>query len=419
MLITRRLPIAAGLVLFLLSFCTPANAQPCSTCDPANPDFNIILIPEVQSNCDAGVNYCVNFNVFLQNNSGMVLDLVSISLDMAVNTGALPTLTDVESDAAMLPNADVFDPIGGNFVFIFDTWPNPASTNIGGVSYNNIYDYDHIVAGPAFAPQTIFPGHVDHIMTINFDFTGAQTFSDTDELAANWFGQNNYFHIYSGQCVDPQTNIVNSFGFFDAGGNNIIGDCYAAWIQTAPIFLPVELNTFDGKVEDTYNQLEWTTLSESNSEWFVIERSEDPSSEIFEEIGRVAASGNSSTLLSYAYRDTNPLPEGYYRLKMVDLDGTEKLSDVIHLTRDSDFDGVSIYPNPSYGTFSVDYALEHDSEVTIKVLDLLGRTQAEFQFEESRGFVSRQIDLPQLGAGLYFVEVSNGRDAFTSSMVIR
>ena len=85
--------------------------------------------------------------------------------------------------------------------------------------------------------------------------------------------------------------------------------------------LPVDLMHFDAVlVEDHHVNINWTTASEINTNHYEVERSFDGKN--FATLYRVAAAGKTRVLTSYTSKDVNPLPINYYRLKMVDHDGT-------------------------------------------------------------------------------------------------
>lgn len=87
--------------------------------------------------------------------------------------------------------------------------------------------------------------------------------------------------------------------------------------------LPVELLYFqaDSHAEDDLVELTWATATETNNDFFTIERSGNTiQSEI---IGSVNGAGNSSEIISYRFTDHEPLPGlNYYRLKQTDYDGS-------------------------------------------------------------------------------------------------
>ena len=90
--------------------------------------------------------------------------------------------------------------------------------------------------------------------------------------------------------------------------------------------LPVELIRFEATCDKGAVQLAWSTGSELNAGHFVIERSGDGIA--YHAIGQVLAAGNTHSLTNYAFADDRPMEVGYYRLRQVDLDGTDKLGPV-------------------------------------------------------------------------------------------
>ncbi|MBL7952660.1 MAG: FG-GAP repeat protein [Flavobacteriales bacterium] len=107
--------------------------------------------------------------------------------------------------------------------------------------------------------------------------------------------------------------------------------------------LPVELLEFTGKGTSEGNQLNWATGSEQRSAYFLVERSRDGTA--FSPIGTVTASGESSSRRDYAFLDQEaPAGLSYYRLQMVDLDGSEQASSIIAIIRDAE--AITIFPVP-------------------------------------------------------------------------
>lgn len=98
--------------------------------------------------------------------------------------------------------------------------------------------------------------------------------------------------------------------------------------------LAAKLTEFFGTEKNGRNILQWTTVTETNSNYFEIERSSDSRS--FEAIGRIPAAGTSSVNRTYSFTDYAP-PTGtnYYRLAMVDKHFKTDLSKIISLTNKS------------------------------------------------------------------------------------
>ena len=94
--------------------------------------------------------------------------------------------------------------------------------------------------------------------------------------------------------------------------------------------LPVELLSFAAKeISGNLIQLDWKTASETNNDYFIVEKSTDGMN--FTPIGLVKGSGNSTINHNYSFLDKKN--EGiqlyYYRLQQVDYDGTRNFSPTI------------------------------------------------------------------------------------------
>ena len=108
--------------------------------------------------------------------------------------------------------------------------------------------------------------------------------------------------------------------------------------------LPVELLNFIGYFIENRVELVWSTVSETNNDYFVLERSAN--GEDFYGLEQINGIGNSRELHTYSYSDLSPLaPNSYYRLKQVDYDGTFSYSNVVAVVIDGT-DSPVIYPNP-------------------------------------------------------------------------
>jgi hypothetical protein len=112
--------------------------------------------------------------------------------------------------------------------------------------------------------------------------------------------------------------------------------------------LPIELLSFSGTATANGNLLNWSTASETNNNYFELEKGKDANS--FASIGTVEGHGNSSTVLNYELTDLKPLPGvNYYRLKQVDFNGSFTYSNVVAISSEEEDAFVIPYPNPAPG----------------------------------------------------------------------
>ena len=135
--------------------------------------------------------------------------------------------------------------------------------------------------------------------------------------------------------------------------------------------LPVELTDFYGHLTPHGVELNWVTMTEINVDYFEVERSED--ADYFELVGMETAAGNSKHRLEYDLLDDElPTETVYYRLKMVDLDGTYEYSRVIQMTpTETNGNLTPVFPNPA--TAGQTIRLDLAPEGPLMLCDLQGR----------------------------------------------
>ncbi len=185
--------------------------------------------------------------------------------------------------------------------------------------------------------------------------------------------------------------------------------------QIAP--LPVELISFDGAVRGMESALSWTTAQEVNNDKFVVERSQD--GKVFAAIGEIKGHGNSSARLNYSFTDTNPAAgTNYYRLRQVDLDGTEDFSVIIALefyrgqNAQAAKSMAKVYPTMATSKVKI-RLVQASAQVTIT--DANGRLVRNYIMK------GRNITVPvqHLSKGVYFVTIVKGDKRETQRFVKR
>jgi hypothetical protein len=171
--------------------------------------------------------------------------------------------------------------------------------------------------------------------------------------------------------------------------------------------LPISLLNFGAKF--TPNQtvhLHWQTASERNSSFFAIERSAD--GKVFEEIDQVDAAGNSSQTLTYETFDKQPLAGiSYYRLRIVDNDGTYEYSSVVSVRSDNtknDAETFELYPNPTQnGLVYIKYKGNSSNVKSVELHSALGKTLQKHEMD-AKAFIP-QINLEGNAKGVYWVVI--------------
>ena len=177
----------------------------------------------------------------------------------------------------------------------------------------------------------------------------------------------------------------------------------------APSALPIELLSFTGKVVTGGVELLWKTATETNNDFFNIEKSKD--GEKFTAIGKIDGAGISKVARSYQFVDENPTNgKSYYRLKQVDFDSRFTYSKVISV----DYDGpelvrISVFPNPTKGsreiTLEIKGLKEELSSLPISLFDQLGRQLILADLEVVNGSVKKTISVEGIADGMYVLKM--------------
>lgn len=167
---------------------------------------------------------------------------------------------------------------------------------------------------------------------------------------------NVHISISDGAC--PIANVASSSIY--------LGDC---------ALLPVELLDFSARPIGSAVLVEWSTASETDNDHFQIERGADGTA--FGSIGRVEATGVSSGLVRYSFRDDVPLGgTSYYRLRQVDRNGAYTFGPVASVLRDAT-STIHAVRNPTQG-WSI---LGLQGHASLVISDAIGRilhaTEAE------------------------------------------
>ncbi len=176
------------------------------------------------------------------------------------------------------------------------------------------------------------------------------------------------------------------------------------------ICLPIELLTFTGDAIKDFNELKWVTASEINGSHFEVERSEDGNE--FELMDIVEAVGNTIETTAYMAVDEKPSSVTYYRLKIVDMDGSYDYSDVVTIERRK-VGEPSIFPVPTTTGISVELELDQNTEVDIKIIDVLGRVSASNTYNLSEGNNVVSLEATQLPTGIFFVIIETEYRSWT------
>jgi hypothetical protein len=213
--------------------------------------------------------------------------------------------------------------------------------------------------------------------------------------------------------VNPTTNRV----LINKGDN--FGNMYAMDNTTSR--LPIVLLSFDAKLVNNRVVLNWKTASETNNQFFTIERSFDGVN--FEPIIFKNGAGNSAETTSYMVNDNDLVPgRVYYRLKQTDFNGAFEYSEIIsvYVPKGNDIESsVRVFPNAVKAGEELNISIENLSlaEITIELISLDGSSILKMSKPLQKTI---KLQIPNnLKSGYYILRTEGSEFSTTNRIIVQ
>jgi len=165
--------------------------------------------------------------------------------------------------------------------------------------------------------------------------------------------------------------------------------------------LPVELIEFTATQNNNFVDLKWITASETNNNFFTIQRSIDTENWI--NIENVNGAGNSSHTLTYLEKDRQPIIGiSYYRLKQTDFNGDYQYSNIQKVDFKLEQSTVLVYPNPTEGRITLKgKSKEIHNFILVNMQGQIITNLVKYQMINNSEI---EIDLYNLTSGVYYIK---------------
>lgn len=231
----------------------------------------------------------------------------------------------------------------------------PIQLNLTHTNTDSVLYKTEVINQSARAMNFALPPTLTHVSSVRYYLIERGSVPNLAQASAVFtYGQDDDVTDYRGLRIANDDGASSWINLGGTATSNTSGSIFTTLTTFNSIFtlanavgfsnpLPVELLSFTAKIEKEIVVLDWTTASELGSDFFEVQRSTDGIN--YAAIGRVTAAGNSNVLRRYAFNDNQPLRGmNYYRLRQVDIDGTETYSPI----RSVNFipGRVTVYPNP-------------------------------------------------------------------------
>lgn len=220
------------------------------------------------------------------------------------------------------------------------------------------------------------------------------------EMAGAMFDPTGNFYLIftdgSYGSVDLATGSLNTLSAsgLPLSGGTLRGDLASNVPVPAP--LSVNLYSFKGTVASGANLLQWRSGEEKDFNMYCLEKSTDGKS--FTTLASILPKGSDN---NYTYADQTTNAIAYYRLKMLDNDGSYKHSSVVSLNRKAMPAETSVYPT----LINDDNLFIHSNAdaLTVYIADLNGKIVMMQEFNGS--YELHTLSLSSLNEGNYIAVV--------------
>jgi len=193
---------------------------------------------------------------------------------------------------------------------------------------------------------------------------------------------------------------ANKTTLADQGANT-----YAYTSVRTAAALPAKWAEFTATAQGSSVLLKWATLSEFNTAYFMVERSNDGRQ--FVALGRVEAAGEATDKKFYQYTDANAVAGvNHYRIRLIDRDGTSTYSD-IRTVQVRDDNRMLVFPVPARDHLFIELKSPSAGASEGRIISMTGQVMMRFRMNSNR----EKININKLQAGSYLVQFDNGVSA--------
>ncbi|WP_020534779.1 T9SS type A sorting domain-containing protein [Lewinella cohaerens] len=215
-------------------------------------------------------------------------------------------------------------------------------------------------------------------------------------------------YVRKNTILEPNVNFsLSEWNAVLLSAVNTAGPEESSYLGTHYSVLPVELIDMKATAFPKFISLTFTTVTEQNNAYFLVQRSGD-GGKTFQTIGRIVGQGDSNRPVDYEFIDKQPhAGQSYYRLQQFDFDG----SNAFFGPMTANFGGetkveVTLWPVPAQAYLEValptangNWRLEIFDQSGLRLLQQSGNQQG----------VDISFDLQGLPAGSYLLQWCNGK----------
>jgi hypothetical protein len=276
-----------------------------------------------------------------------------------------------------------------------------------------------------YVPDGILLG-VGYCITLNDNFYTIEVAEGNGQIPVVYVtpGCSITDHCTNHDCTAGDTSLLSIQCFVDHIELNYTGTC-GCFCLYFDHWLPVELTNFDAHVDGDNILLNWSTMSETNHDHFILERSVNDGA--WQKVTEIRALGNAVSGHNYAYRDMPGVNGTYrYRLSGVSISGAMESypqSPSVTYARavvvPYEFNLEQNFPNPFNPETTIRYSLSEGSNVTLNLYSVDGRLITTLASGyQNAGSYNLTFNGASLPSGVYVYRLTTGHDTAIRKMML-
>ncbi len=175
------------------------------------------------------------------------------------------------------------------------------------------------------------------------------------------------------------------------------------------VVLPVSMTSFTAAETQQKIKLNWQTATETNNEFFTIERSTNQNQWL--ELKKIKGAGTSTDLHNYEAYDESPVSgTSYYRIKQTDFNGNTSYSETRSVRYESKNKSLSVFPVPNTGNSITINGISEFRNHELQVVNAAGAKVF------AKSLTNATVELPSLVKGVYFLRITDKLSGETSTL---
>jgi len=188
---------------------------------------------------------------------------------------------------------------------------------------------------------------------------------------------------------------------------------FGFFAQTQVQLLPVSLASFNVVSPNCKsNIINWKSTDELNFSHYEVEWSENGVN--FNYLATVASKGNDFQSNAYSFEHTSPSSVNYYRLKMIDVDGSVSYSNIRFQQKPACLEeNIHFSPNPAGNNITI--SSPENTPLSISIYQTDGKLVQVVEINSA----IQNIDISNLASGVYFVVFSSGQSMIKTERLVK